>query len=105
MLKECEFKPWVWWRFVDDIFFIWLHGIERLQEFLKFIDSFHETISYTWDYSESQVSFLDVTICREVGGGISTDVFSKSTDTHQYLDYRSCHPKHVKQAIPYGQAL
>ena len=105
MLKECEFKPWVWWRFLDDIFFIWLHGIERLQEFLKFIDSFHETISYTWDYSESQVSFLDVTICREVGGGISTDVFSKPTDTHQYLDYRSCHPKHVKQAIPYGQAL
>ena len=31
MLKECEFKPWVWWRFLDDIFFIWLHGIERLQ--------------------------------------------------------------------------
>ncbi len=23
----------------------------------------------------------------------------------QYLDFRSCHPKHVKQAIPYGQAL
>ena len=22
MLKECEFKPWVWWRFLDDIFFI-----------------------------------------------------------------------------------
>ena len=90
MLKECEF--------LDDIFFIWLHGIERLQEFLKFIDSFHETISYTWDYSENQVSFLDVTICREVGGGISTDVFSKPTDTHQYLDYR-CHPKHVKTQI------
>ena len=32
-------------------------------------------------------------------------MFSKPTDTHQYLDYRSCHPKHVKQAIPYGQAL
>ena len=96
----------VWWRFLDDIFFIWLHGIERLQEFLKFIDSFHETISYTWDYSENQVSFLHVTICREVGGVyISTDVFSKPTDTHQYLDYRSSHPRHVRQAIPYGQAL
>ena len=55
ILKECEFKPSVWWRFLDDIFFIWLHGIERLQ---KFIDSFQETISYTWDYSENQVSFL-----------------------------------------------
>ena len=31
MPKECEYKPWVWWRFLDDIFFIWLHGIERLQ--------------------------------------------------------------------------
>ena len=51
------------------------------------------------------MSFLDVTISREVGGGISTDVFSKPTDTHQYLDYRSRHPKHVRQAIPYGQAL
>ena len=23
----------------------------------------------------------------------------------KYLDYRSCHPKHVKMGIPYGQAL
>ena len=84
MLKGCEFKPWVWWRFLDDIFFIWLHGIKRLPDFLKFIDLFHQTISYTWDYSENQVSFLDVTICREVGSGISTDVFSKPTDTYQY---------------------
>jgi hypothetical protein len=105
MLKECKFKPWVWWRFLDDIVFIWLHGIERLEKFLKFINYFHKTISYTWDYSANQVSFLDVTICKEVGGGISTDVYSKPTDTHQYLDFRSFHPKHVKQAILYGLAL
>ena len=36
---------------------------------------------------------------------ISTDVYSKQTDTHQYLDSRSCHPTHVKRGIPYGQAL
>ena len=29
----------------------------------------------------------------------------KPTDTRQYLDNRSCHPKHVKLGIPYGQAL
>ena len=51
------------------------------------------------------MSFLDVTICKEVGGCISTDVYSQPTDTHQYLDFRSSHPKLVKQAIPYGQAL
>ena len=36
---------------------------------------------------------------------ITTDVYSKPTDTHQYLDKRSCHPGHVKRGIPYGQAL
>ena len=34
-----------------------------------------------------------------------TDVFCKRTDTRQYLNNRSCHPKHVKLGIPYGQAL
>ena len=29
----------------------------------------------------------------------------KPSDTHQYLHINSCHPKHCKTAIPYGQAL
>ena len=36
---------------------------------------------------------------------ISTDVYSKQTDTQQYLDSRSCHPTHVKRGIHYDQAL
>ena len=32
-------------------------------------------------------------------------VFKTYTDTHQYLDSKSCHPRHVKEAIPYGKAL
>ena len=105
MLQECDWKPWIWWRFLDDIFFIWLHGEQRLREFLNCINSYHNTIKYTWDWSMSQVSFLDVTISKDVGGSVFTDVYSKPTDTHQYLESSSCHPRHVKQAIPYGQAL
>ena len=45
MLGECEFRPWIWWRFLDDVFFIWLHGKERLREFLEFINSYHKSIS------------------------------------------------------------
>ena len=40
-----------------------------------------------------------------MGNGLVTDVYSKPTDAHQYLDHRSCHPNHVKKGIPYGQAL
>ena len=29
----------------------------------------------------------------------------KTYRSHQYLDSKSCHPRHVKEAIPYGQAL
>ena len=32
-------------------------------------------------------------------------MYSKPTDTHQYLHYGSCHPRHVKKGIPCGQAL
>ena len=34
-----------------------------------------------------------------------TDVFVKSTDTHQYLHATSCHVYHPKKSIPYSQAL
>ena len=40
-----------------------------------------------------------------MGNGLVTDVYSKPTDAHHYLDHRSCHPNHVKKGIPYGQAL
>ena len=32
-------------------------------------------------------------------------MFVKDTDTHQYLDFSSCHTFHTKKGIPYGQAL
>ena len=81
---------------------IWLHGEDRLKEC---INSYHKMIKYTWDYSTSKVSFLDVSIYKERESDICTDVYSKLTDTHQHLDSKSCHPRHVKEAIPYGQAL
>ena len=49
------------------------------------------------------MSYLDVRVELE-SGKLQTDVYSKPTDTHQYLDIKSCHPAHVKKAIPYGQA-
>ena len=35
---------------------------------------------------------------------ISTNVYSKPTDSHLYLPPSSCHPKHVFKAIPFGVA-
>ena len=104
MLRECHSKPWVWWRFFNDIFFVWLHGKESLFAFFEYVNAYHESIKYTWEWSENKVSYLNVLVKVE-GKKIATYVFCKPTDTRQYLDNRSCHPRHVKHGIPYGQAL
>ena len=54
--------------------------------------------------SKEKLSYLDVLVSIK-DNRISTDVYCKPTDTHQYLDSKSCHPSHVKKGIPYGQAL
>ena len=36
---------------------------------------------------------------------ISTDLFNKSTDFHQFLHYTSAHPKYTKCSIVFRQGL
>ena len=104
LLGACELKPKIWWRYIDDIFMIWEHGEESLQDFMKFINNFHPSIKFTFEYSPISVNFLDVQIIR-VNDKLVTDLYVKPTDTHQYLDASSCHAFHSKKAIPYSQAL
>ena len=94
----------IWWRYIDDIFFIWEHGEESLEKFLNKLYSFHPTIKFTAEYSKETINFLDVNI-RLVRGDLMTDLFVKPIDTHQFLDPSSSHPYYCKKAIPYSQAL
>ena len=78
-LSTCESKPWVWWRFLDDVFIIWLHSKAELDFFLAHLNSFHETIKFTWEIGYRAISFLDVRVLIE-DGLFHTDVYSKPTD-------------------------
>ena len=59
-------RPLVWWRYIDDIFFIWNDDEASLIEFLDFAQSFSDeqkmgsTIKFTANQSREEVSFLDV---------------------------------------------
>ena len=97
-------KPWLWWRYIDDIFMIWQHGEDELKTFLEKLNNFHPSIKFTCEYSREKVNYLDVqVIVRE--GKLITDLYVKQTDSHQYLDPSSCHPYHCTKSIPYSQAL
>ena len=94
----------LWWRYIDDIFTIWDKGQDLLDSFLQHINHFHPTIEFTAETSTDKVSFLDVTVILE-GNTIQTDLYTKPTDTHQYLSPESCHPRHCTTLIPYSQSL
>ena len=51
-----------------------------------------------------KLSFLDLMIMLHTCGRIETDVFYKETNNHDYLDFESHHPLHIKNNIPYNLA-
>ena len=104
LLSDAPYKPFLWWRFIDDIFLIWQHGEEKLKNFIDSLNQAHESIKFAAEWSKEMVSFLDVQVIKK-GNGIVTDLFTKPTDTHQLLHHTSCHPGHTKKGIPYSQAL
>ena len=104
IFENTNFKPLLWLRYLDDIFCIWTEGFERLQEFYQYLNSFHPTIKFTMEFSKEQINFLDVNISQKEGA-LQTDLYYKSTDTHQFLHFRSCHRYIYKKSIPDGQAI
>ncbi len=104
LLQSVSCRPTTWWRYIDDIFAFWNDGEERLQEFLEEINSFHLSIKFTAEWSREKISFMDTTVILD-GNNIHTDLYTKPTDTHQYLSPRSCHPRHCTSSIPYSQSF
>ena len=71
-------------RYIDDISMVWAEGKEKLLEFLKNITNFHETIKFTFDWSQDCINYLHVQVINK-GGVTETDLYTKPTDKHQYL--------------------
>ena len=50
-----EMVSMIWWRYIDNIFFIWEHGEESLEKFLNKSNTFHSTIKFTAEYSKELI--------------------------------------------------
>jgi len=98
-------QPLIWLRYIDDIFMIWNHTREALDEFLEHLNSCHSTIKFTSEISPTHVSFLDTLIKIDTDRTIYSDLFCKPTDSHNYLLYESSHPPHLKRSLPFSQFL
>ena len=103
-LEPQSLQPLIWFRYVDDVFFIWTHGEENLQLFLTDLNNYNSQIKFTYEFNKEHISFLDlkVTLCD---GKLTTDLHVKPTDRHQYLHYTLAHPNHTKRSIVHSQTL
>ena len=99
------YQPAFYARFIDDIFLIWQHGQTELDKFVDHLNSCHPTIKFTQESSPELIHFLDTTVHMESDGSIWTDLYTKPTDSHNYLNYQSAHPIHLKRSLPYSQLL
>ena len=55
-------KPYLWWRCIDDIFFIWEHGEVILKDFVQTINEIHPITKFAAEWSQESINFLDVTV-------------------------------------------
>ena len=105
LLREYPKKCLLYKRFLDDIFAIWEHGEEELNKWLEYLNSSQPSIKFTTEVSRESVTFLDMTVHLDQDGTLWTDLYTKPSDSHNYLDYNSAHPLHCKRSLPYSQFL
>ena len=104
LLASSDVKPFLYLRYIDDIFGIWLHGEKKLREFQALANGIHEKIKLDLRFSSKSIEFLDVRVSLK-GDYLCTDVYAKPTDSKSYLHFSSDHPIYVKKAISVGLAM
>ena len=103
-LMKSDKKPLFYKRFIDDGFGLWEHGMEELVRFKEHANRIHPNIKVELRSSLEAIEFLDTWIKVE-DGSLITDLYTKPTDKHLYVNSKSSHPTNVKKAIPYGLGL
>ena len=80
-LKSQVSQPFLWLRYIDEIFFVWTHGTQELDSFLNNLNKFHHNLSFTYETSKERVNSLDLSVSIK-NGAVNTDLDVKLTDGH-----------------------
>ena len=92
-------NPRLWWRYVDDRFFI--QKEVNKHDFLQHINSVDPAIQFTVENNKEDgaIPFLDTIVKPEADGNLSITVYRKSTHTDQYLQWDSHHHLSAKFSV------
>ena len=73
-------KESLWFRYSDNISFIWTHGENSLKNVMMEFDNFKPNIEFTYGFSEASINFLDLNV--KLYGKHQTSLYVKPTDCH-----------------------
>jgi len=104
MLAGAPFLPDAYYRYIDDIF-IFNKTEQKVQDWASYCNQFHHSIKFIMETSTKEVAFLDTIVRKDNDGGLYTTLYTKPTDTHNYLLATSAHLRHVLENAPYSQFL
>ena len=99
--------PTDWKRYRDDTFNIEENTEDQiLNSFTEYLNSniLENKIKFTMETSSQELFFLDTKVHLK-NNYLVPEIYSKSTDSHEYLNPKSCHPPQVTLNIPYSVAL
>ena len=58
IIKESEYKPYFWRTYIDEIFFLWEHGENKLKSFFNKINKVYPTKKFTAEWTKTSMKFF-----------------------------------------------
>ena len=102
-------KPHImlWKRFIDDIFVIWTGFAVEFTTYMNTINQLHHTIKFTYELSETELTFLDITLYKgdrfDRNQILDIRTHIKPTNKQLYIHAFSYHPPTTINAISKGE--
>ena len=92
-------------RFIDDMISAFIGTEDEAKQFVDWMNTLWAGLKFTFDWSNKELTFLDVKLMITEEGTLETDRFVKPTNPQLFLHFKSNHPQHCFKAIVYGQAI
>lgn len=61
-LDSYPLKPYAYYRFLDDIWVIWVYSKEDFEDFIKHLNQHQRSIKVKFEIDSTQINFLDVAL-------------------------------------------
>jgi hypothetical protein len=92
--------PKLYKRFIDDGFFVWERDEASLLAFLQVLNSTLPNIRLTWQYSQSSIDYMDLTVTKCMDGTdsvvpLKVTTYQKPHNQYMYIPYHSFHRRGV----------